>query len=102
MGGPTETQRPLQASFVGTIAYAEANVLQERLRAAVLDGTGSDVLLLLEHPSVFTLGRNADAADVRAGLSWLEQRGVEVAATDRGGQVTYHGPGSWSAIRSST
>jgi lipoyl(octanoyl) transferase len=50
-------------------------------------------LLLLEHPHVYTLGRNASAADVLADAGWLAARGVEVVESDRGGQVTYHGPG---------
>ena len=50
-------------------------------------------LLLLEHPHVYTLGRNASAADVLASAAWLRQRGIEVEESDRGGQVTYHGPG---------
>jgi lipoyl(octanoyl) transferase len=56
-------------------------------------GGSADTLLLLEHPHVYTLGRNADAADVTAAREWLAARGIEVAPTDRGGKVTYHGPG---------
>jgi lipoyl(octanoyl) transferase len=56
-------------------------------------GEGVEHLLLLEHPHVYTLGRNASAADVLAGADWLAARGIEVVESDRGGQVTYHGPG---------
>jgi lipoyl(octanoyl) transferase len=63
------------------------------LRDALLRGEGDEHLLLLEHPSVFTLGRNADTGDVVAGAEWLDRRGVEVHEADRGGQATYHGPG---------
>src|SRR6202166_4261722 len=55
--------------------------------------TPEEHLLLLEHPHVYTLGRNASAADVLASAAWLRQRGIEVEESDRGGQVTYHGPG---------
>jgi lipoyl(octanoyl) transferase len=50
-------------------------------------------LLLLEHPPVYTLGRNAQQGDIRLDEAALRRRGIEVHATDRGGQVTYHGPG---------
>jgi lipoyl(octanoyl) transferase len=67
--------------------------VQHSIRDAVKRGAAPDHLLLLEHPHVYTLGRNADRADVLAGAEWLRARGVEVAECDRGGQVTYHGPG---------
>ena len=73
--------------------YAEAEALQARLRDAVKSGEGEEHLLLLEHPHVYTLGRNAVAGDVLAPRQALAARGVEVHETDRGGQVTYHGPG---------
>jgi len=56
-------------------------------------GPRTEHLLLLEHPHVYTLGRNASAEDVLASAEWLERQGVEVVESDRGGQVTYHGPG---------
>jgi len=85
--------RPLHWSFLGRIPYGEAVRLQHGLREAVKRGEGPEHLLLLEHPHVYTLGRNADQADILAGAEWLRARGVEVAECDRGGQVTYHGPG---------
>jgi lipoyl(octanoyl) transferase len=85
--------RELRWGFLGRVPYAAAVALQERLRDELRRGEGTEHLLLLEHPHVYTLGRNADAADVVAGAEWLAARGVEVAESDRGGQVTYHGPG---------
>ena len=85
--------RTLRTGFLGRVAYASAAALQLKLRDALLAGTGDEHLLLLEHPSVFTLGRNAKASDVVADPAWLRERGVAVEETDRGGQVTYHGPG---------
>jgi lipoyl(octanoyl) transferase len=86
-------RRPLHWDFLGRVPYAEAVALQHAARDAVRRGDGPEKLLLLEHPHVYTLGRNADGADVLAGPEWLRARGVEVAECDRGGQVTYHGPG---------
>jgi lipoyl(octanoyl) transferase len=87
------TRRSVRAGYLGIVRYAGAEALQARVRAAVKDGSGDEHLLLLEHPHVFTLGRNADEADVLAPRAWLEAQGVEVHECDRGGQVTYHGPG---------
>jgi lipoyl(octanoyl) transferase len=80
-------------SFLGTVPYAQATALQERTRRDLKAGEGPERLLLLAHPHVYTLGRNASEADVTASREWLAARGVEVAECDRGGQVTYHGPG---------
>ncbi|MFN7940109.1 MAG: lipoyl(octanoyl) transferase LipB [Thermoanaerobaculia bacterium] len=81
------------ASWLGRVPYAEATALQLRVRERLRCGEGPERLLLLEHPHVYTLGRNADPADVLVPASWLRERGVEVVESDRGGQVTYHGPG---------
>lgn len=86
-------RRVLEWSFLGRVPYAEALGYQEEARRRLLAGTGVEALWLLEHPHVFTLGRNASRGDLLADRSWLEARGVEVAECDRGGQVTYHGPG---------
>lgn len=85
--------RPLHWSWLGRVPYAEAVELQHSARQAIRDGQGPERFLLLEHPHVYTLGRNADRADVLAGAEWLRARGIEVAECNRGGQVTYHGPG---------
>jgi len=80
-------------SFLGRVPYGEALELQLATREAVKRSEGEERLFLLEHPHVYTLGRNATRADVLASPEWLAARGVEVAFCDRGGQVTYHGPG---------
>lgn len=85
--------RPLHWSYLGRVPYAEGVELQAAVRDALRRGEGPERFLLLEHPHVYTLGRNADGSDVLAGSEWLRARGVEVAECDRGGQVTYHGPG---------
>jgi lipoyl(octanoyl) transferase len=80
-------------AFLGRLSYRPAFELQIALREALRAGTSPEHFLLLEHPPVFTLGRNARAEDVVADPGWLRDHGVEVEETDRGGQVTYHGPG---------
>ena len=80
--------------FLGRIGYAEATALQEGIARRVKEGAvDAEELLLLEHPPIITLGRNAREADVLAGEEALRALGVGVERTDRGGQVTYHGPG---------
>jgi lipoyl(octanoyl) transferase len=86
-------RRSLHWQFLGRVPYAEAVGRQLAARAAVKSGEGPERFLLLEHPHVYTLGRNASGADVLASPEWLAARGVEIAECDRGGQVTYHGPG---------
>ncbi|HET9765794.1 MAG TPA: lipoyl(octanoyl) transferase LipB [Thermoanaerobaculia bacterium] len=86
-------KRRVEWSFLGPVAYDEAVGLQERARGEVKDGTGPERLLLLEHPPVFTLGRNAGDGEITADAGWLAARGIAVHETDRGGQATYHGPG---------
>jgi lipoate-protein ligase B len=63
------------------------------VRAARQAGELPDVLLLLEHPPVYTKGRRAQPADLPMGEEWYELQGIEVRRSDRGGRVTYHGPG---------
>lgn len=67
--------------------------MQQAMAAYIMDGTRPDQVLVLEHNPVFTLGRNATRQDIHVQDAFLEARGVEVCQTDRGGQVTYHGPG---------
>jgi lipoyl(octanoyl) transferase len=83
----------LHVQWLGRVAYREAWDLQKRLAAARADGEVGDRLLLLEHPAVLTLGKHADEAHVLASPEELARRGIEVVRVERGGEVTYHGPG---------
>jgi lipoyl(octanoyl) transferase len=78
---------------LGTIDYATGLKLQQQLVALRKEEKIGDVLLLLEHKPVITLGRNAKASNVVASSEFLKQRGVELFECDRGGDVTFHGPG---------
>jgi len=84
---------PLDVRWLGRIDYREAWALQKRLVDARVADEIPDTLLLLEHPAVLTLGRGADEAHVRATPAELAARGIEVIRVERGGEVTYHGPG---------
>ncbi len=84
---------PLRSCRLGLIAYAEATELQHRLAAARGAGEVEDTLLLLEHPPVLTKGRRTDPRELGMGEDWYRMQGIEVAEADRGGRVTYHGPG---------
>lgn len=77
---------------LGTVPYAEALDLQHRLVAARKQGQLNDLLLLLEHPAVFTLGRNGRDEHILASREYLDQLGIQVYRVERGGDVTYHGP----------
>jgi lipoyl(octanoyl) transferase len=78
---------------LGLMDYGEALKLQRRLVAARKTSAVPDVLLSCEHPHVITLGRNGKREHVHASEQLLQQMNVEFQATDRGGDVTYHGPG---------
>ncbi len=78
---------------VGTIDYAEAHRLQKELQRKRVGGEIGDIVLLLEHPPVLTMGRSAKGKHVLATPELLEARGVQVHEVGRGGDVTYHGPG---------
>jgi lipoyl(octanoyl) transferase len=77
----------------GLVPYLEASVAQRWLLDARQEGEIPDVLLLLEHPPVYTRGRRSDPAELPMADQWYEAQGIEVHDTDRGGRVTYHGPG---------
>jgi lipoyl(octanoyl) transferase len=83
----------LEARWLGRIDYREAWQLQHELVAARAAGEIGDQLLLLEHPAVLTLGRQSDPAHVRASTAELRRREIEIIRVERGGEVTYHGPG---------
>jgi lipoyl(octanoyl) transferase len=84
---------PLQVRWLGRISYREAWALQHELVDRRATGDIADTLLLLEHPAVLTLGRHADEAHVLASRAELAARGIECVRVERGGEVTYHGPG---------
>jgi lipoyl(octanoyl) transferase len=90
---PAEPAGPIGAAWLGRIAYRDAWRLQKALAAARADGRIGDQLLLLEHPPVLTIGRRGDPAHVLAAPEVLAARGIEVLDVERGGEVTYHGPG---------
>jgi lipoate-protein ligase B len=83
----------LWVAQLGRLPYTEALALQEEVRARRQSGEIPDTLLLLEHPPVYTRGRRTLPADLPMGDEWYEMQGIEVHDVDRGGRVTYHGPG---------
>jgi lipoyl(octanoyl) transferase len=78
---------------LGRVSYTEGLAIQDRVVAARKAGEIGDTLLLLEHPPVLTLGRNSRRENVLASDDFLRSRGVELHEINRGGDVTYHGPG---------
>jgi lipoyl(octanoyl) transferase len=83
----------LWVTHLGTLDYRTALGLQERVRAARQEGLVPDVLLLLEHWPVYTRGRRSTPDELPMGEAWYAMQGIEIVDTDRGGKVTYHGPG---------
>jgi lipoyl(octanoyl) transferase len=77
----------------GTVRYEEGRGAQAAIRAARHAGRVPDVLLLLEHLPVYTRGRRSRPEELPMGEDWYREQGIEVCETDRGGRVTYHGPG---------
>jgi lipoyl(octanoyl) transferase len=77
----------------GTVPYEEARETQRRLAQGRQREAIPDILLLLEHPPVYTRGRRSTPEELPMGAAWYERQGIEVRGTDRGGRVTYHGPG---------
>jgi lipoyl(octanoyl) transferase len=88
-----DTKKPLHIVNAGRLAYGPAFDLQREIVAARKAGAVPDVLLLVEHPHVITLGRNGETKNLLASNNVLKQMNVEFAETDRGGDITYHGPG---------
>src|SRR5688572_23504510 len=77
----------------GVMPYWEAFEMQKKLEEARRTGLVPDVLLLLEHPPVYTRGRRTDSGELPMGEEWYRTQGIDIVDTDRGGRVTYHGPG---------
>jgi len=90
---PMNRSRTVRACWLGRTPYSQAWELQERLVEALREGSGSDTLLLLEHPHVFTMGKAAAADHLLWSEEEMSRRHVEVVWSDRGGEATYHGPG---------
>ena len=84
----------LLVCHLGRVEYRDGVAIQERLRSRVQAGELGDVVLLLEHDPVYTLGRRADPrTELPMGEAWYLGQGIDVVRTDRGGKLTYHGPG---------
>ncbi len=83
----------LLVCHLGRVGYEEGLDLQERLRARVQAGELGDLMLLLEHEPVYTLGRRSEPGDLPMGEDWCRAQGIDVVKTPRGGKLTYHGPG---------
>jgi lipoyl(octanoyl) transferase len=84
---------PILLLRTGTVPYREAWDMQLRLAERRGAGEIPDVLMLLEHPPVYSRGRRTKPEELPMGAEWYERQGIEVLDTDRGGLVTYHGPG---------
>lgn len=82
-----------QIHHLGRVAYADGLAMQQAMLAHIKNNDGSNQILVLEHNSVFTIGRNASRKDIHATDDFLNKECIEIHNVDRGGQVTYHGPG---------
>jgi lipoyl(octanoyl) transferase len=92
-GAPSSSRPELWVCHLGVVEYREALALQEGVRAARQRGDVPDVLLTLEHWPVYTRGRRSAAGELPMGEEWYRMQGIDIVETDRGGKVTYHGPG---------
>ncbi len=86
-------QRSIKVYNLGTTGYGEAHALQKRLQAQRRDGGGVDSLLITEHRPVITLGRSHPVPSLRVEADVVRNYGIEIVQTERGGDITYHGPG---------
>jgi lipoyl(octanoyl) transferase len=93
MRNPDVPSDELWVCHLGHVAYSDGIVIQETIRARRIAGELPDTLLLLEHPPVYTRGRRSSAQDLPLPESHYRAKGIDVADTDRGGKLTYHGPG---------
>ena len=83
----------LWVCHLGTVPYCDALAIQQDVAARRRAGLLPDTLLVLEHPPVYTRGRRSRPDELTLGEDFYRERGIEIATTDRGGRVTYHGPG---------
>jgi lipoyl(octanoyl) transferase len=86
-------ERLLEVRRLGRVAYGDALAIQKELENEVIESRQRDHLLLLEHPHIFTLGRRSKNEGILATAELLRKLGIEVFEINRGGKVTYHGPG---------
>ena len=93
MTGVAGTRRALDVRDLGVVPYGEALALQRSLADERIRGAIPDTLLLLEHPPVITLGRGTKPSSLPVDADALRRRGIDVFEIERGGDVTYHGPG---------
>jgi lipoyl(octanoyl) transferase len=89
----TSTRPELWVVQLGEVGYEEALALQEGARAARQAGRIPDVMLLLEHPRVYTRGRRSAPGELSMGEDFYRAQGIEIVDVNRGGRITYHGPG---------
>jgi lipoyl(octanoyl) transferase len=87
------SSQELWVCHLGTVPYREALAMQDGIRARRQSGELPDALLLLEHPPVYTRGRRSTDGDLPFAEDFYLAKGIDVIDTDRGGQLTYHGPG---------
>jgi lipoate-protein ligase B len=90
---PRSAASEIWTCHLGLVGYAEGVAIQEQLRARRIAGELPDMLLLLEHPPLYTRGRRAGADELPFGESFYRDRGIELHETNRGGRITYHAPG---------
>ncbi|MGD2057790.1 MAG: lipoyl(octanoyl) transferase LipB [Anaerolineales bacterium] len=89
----TASPRTLHIYHLGQVEYEQAGILQESLAREIGEHDYPDSLLLLEHPHVYTFGRRGDERHLLWNMETLKEKGLSVYWSDRGGDVTYHGPG---------
>jgi lipoyl(octanoyl) transferase len=88
-----QSSEELWVCHLGTVPYRDALAIQEQIRARRQAEELPDTLLLLEHPPVYTCGRRCGAEDLPLGEGFYRARGIDIVDVDRGGRLTYHGPG---------